>query len=60
MHKKSEQGESMTEEIWSPDYIRRNPELTATAIKSLQMILTNMEEELRILSERLKEIETSD
>lgn len=50
----------MTEEIWSPDYIRRNPELAATAIKSLQALLTNMEEELRILSERLKEIETPD
>ena len=50
----------MTEEIWSPEYIRRNPELAATAIKSLQTILTNMEEELKILAERLKEIETSD
>lgn len=49
----------MTEEIWSPEYIRRNPELACTAIKSLQAILTSMEEELRILSERLKEIESS-
>ena len=49
----------MTEEIWSPEYIRRNPELASTAIKSLQTLLTNMEEELRILAERLKEIESS-
>jgi hypothetical protein len=54
-----EKGARMTEEIWSPEYIRRNPELAATAIKSLQALLTNMEEELRILSERLKEIESS-
>lgn len=50
----------MTEEIWSPDYIRRNPELAYNAIKSLQMILTNMEEELKLLAQRLKEIETPD
>ena len=49
----------MTEEIWSPEYIRRNPELASIAIKSLQMILTSMEEELKLLSERLKEIESS-
>lgn len=50
----------MTEEIWSPDYIRKNPELAASAIKSLQAILTSMEEEIKILSERLKQIETPD
>ena len=50
----------MTEEIWSPEYIKRNPELAAIAIKSLQTILTNMEEELKRLYDHLREIESSD
>ena len=48
----------MKEEIWTAEYVRENPELAVTAIKSLQMILSDLEAELRVLSNRLKEIET--
>lgn len=36
----------MNEEIWSVEFVKENPELAVNAIKTLQMLVQDLEEKL--------------
>jgi hypothetical protein len=40
----------MDEEIWSVEFVKENPELAVNAIKTLQMLIQDLEDKLKELN----------